>query len=81
MSEPMPLEAVGPTERRLLPFLYAGPYLLIGLLILVFPGASLVVLAWILGLWLIFFGLSAVATGLTARKLLAKVRDAAMYWP
>src|ERR1700744_1429155 len=39
MSEPMPLEAVGPTERRLLPFLYAGPYVLIGLRIRV-PGGE-----------------------------------------
>ena len=53
----------------------------IGLLILVFPGASLVVLAWILGLWLIFFGATAVATGLAARKLLEKARSAVLYWP
>ena len=55
--------------------------MLIGLLILVFPGASLVVLAWILGLWLIFFGATAVATGLAARKLLEKARSAVLYWP
>lgn len=55
--------------------------MLIGLLILAFPGASLVVLAWVLGLWLIFFGASAVATGLTARKLLERARTAALYWP
>ena len=53
----------------------------IGLLILLFPGASLVVLAWILGLWLIFFGATAVATGLAARKLLEKARSAVLYWP
>ena len=55
--------------------------MLIGLLILLFPGASLVVLAWILGLWLIFFGATAVATGLAARKLLEKARSAVLYWP
>jgi uncharacterized membrane protein HdeD (DUF308 family) len=53
----------------------------IGLLILLFPGASLVVLAWILGLWLIFFGATAVATGLAARKLLERARSAVLYWP
>jgi len=53
----------------------------IGLLILLFPGASLVVLAWILGLWLIFFGATAVATGLAARKVLEKARSAVLYWP
>jgi uncharacterized membrane protein HdeD (DUF308 family) len=55
--------------------------MVVGLLIMAFPGASLVVLAWILGCWLIFFGLSAVATGLTARKLLERVRNAPLYWP
>jgi uncharacterized membrane protein HdeD (DUF308 family) len=55
--------------------------MIVGLLILAFPGASLVVLAWVLGLWLIFFGASAVATGLTARKLLERARSAALYWP
>jgi signal transduction histidine kinase len=35
MSEPMPLEVVGPIERRLLPFLYAGPYVLLVLLAIV----------------------------------------------
>ena len=53
----------------------------VGLLILLFPGASLVVLAWILGLWLIFFGATAAAAGLAARKLLEKARSAALYWP
>jgi len=53
----------------------------VGLLVLLFPGASLVVLAWILGLWLIFFGATAVAAGLAARKLLEKARSAALYWP
>jgi uncharacterized membrane protein HdeD (DUF308 family) len=53
----------------------------IGLLILLFPGASLVVLAWILGLWLIFFGATALATGLAARKLLERARSAVLYWP
>ena len=55
--------------------------MIIGLLIMAFPGASLVVLAWILGCWLIFFGVSAVATGLTARKLLERARNAPLYWP
>jgi uncharacterized membrane protein HdeD (DUF308 family) len=55
--------------------------MIVGLLILLFPGASLVVLAWVLGLWLIFFGLTALVTGLTARKLLARAREAALYWP
>jgi len=55
--------------------------IVVGLLIIAFPGASLVVLAWILGCWLIFFGATAVATGLTARKLLALARNAPLYWP
>ncbi len=55
--------------------------IIIGLLIMAFPGASLVVLAWILGCWLIFFGFSAIATGLTARKLLERARNAPLYWP
>ena len=58
--------------------------MIVGLLILLFPGASLVLLAWILGLWLIVFGAGAVATGLTARTFLRKVdkfRSAPMYWP
>lgn len=55
--------------------------MIVGLLILAFPGASLVVLAWVLGLWLIFFGATALAAGLTARKLLERARHAALYWP
>lgn len=59
--------------------------IIVGLLIMVFPGASLVVLAWILGLWLIFFGATALATGLAARKLLQVAKEAvdkaALYWP
>jgi uncharacterized membrane protein HdeD (DUF308 family) len=56
--------------------------MVVGVLIMLFPGASLVVLAWILGLWLIFFGATALATGLAARKLLEKVKEAAaLYWP
>jgi uncharacterized membrane protein HdeD (DUF308 family) len=56
--------------------------MIVGVLIMLFPGASLVVLAWILGLWLIFFGATALATGLAARKLLEKAREAvALYWP
>jgi uncharacterized membrane protein HdeD (DUF308 family) len=81
------LSAFGARQRRRgapgrSPGMAGGVFaMIVGLLILLFPGASLVVLAWILGLWLIFFGLSAVATGLAARKLLERVRDAAMYWP
>jgi uncharacterized membrane protein HdeD (DUF308 family) len=59
--------------------------MIVGVLIMLFPGTSLVVLAWILGLWLIFFGGTALATGLAARSLLAKVKEvantAALYWP
>lgn len=55
--------------------------MLVGVLILLFPGTSLVVLAWILGIWLIVFGASAIATGLTARRLLRGVADAPLYWP
>lgn len=59
--------------------------MVVGVLIMLFPGTSLVVLAWILGLWLIFFGGTALAAGLAARKLLAKVKEvantAALYWP
>ena len=56
--------------------------MIVGVLIMLFPGASLVVLAWILGLWLIFFGGTALAAGLAARKLLEKVKEAAaLYWP
>lgn len=56
--------------------------MIVGLLILLFPGTSLVVLAWILGLWLIFFGAAAVVTGLAARRLLEKAKSAAaLYWP
>jgi uncharacterized membrane protein HdeD (DUF308 family) len=54
---------------------------IIGLLILAFPGASLVVLAWVLGCWLIFFGASALATGLAARRMLQRARNAPLYWP
>ncbi len=35
MREPMPLEVVDTPERRLLPVLYVGPYLLLGLLVIV----------------------------------------------
>jgi uncharacterized membrane protein HdeD (DUF308 family) len=55
--------------------------MIIGLLIMAFPGASLVALAWLLGGSLIFFGLSAFLTGLTARRLLKNVDTAALYWP
>ena len=59
--------------------------MIVGVLIMLFPGTSLVVLAWILGLWLIFFGGTALATGLAARTVLTKVKEAAdtaaLYWP
>jgi uncharacterized membrane protein HdeD (DUF308 family) len=55
--------------------------MVIGVLIMLFPGASLVFLAAVLGCWLIFFGISAVATGLAARRLLKNVRSAVLYWP
>ncbi|HEX4792013.1 MAG TPA: DUF308 domain-containing protein [Actinospica sp.] len=55
--------------------------MIVGLLILAFPGASLVVLAWVLGLWLIFFGFSALSAGLVARRVLERARSAALYWP
>jgi len=62
---------------------YAGGVfsMIIGLLIVLFPAGSLVFLAVVLGCWLIFFGVSAVATGLTARRLLKNVRSAVLYWP
>jgi uncharacterized membrane protein HdeD (DUF308 family) len=53
----------------------------IGVLIMLFPNASLVFLAVVLGFWLVFFGISAIATGLTARRLLKNVRNAVLYWP
>lgn len=62
---------------------YAGGVfsMIIGLLIVLFPAGSLVFLAVVLGCWLVFFGVSAVATGLTARRLLKNVRSAVLYWP
>jgi uncharacterized membrane protein HdeD (DUF308 family) len=55
--------------------------MIVGVLIILFPKASLVFLAVVLGLWLIFFGLSALATGLTARRLLKNVETGVLYWP
>jgi uncharacterized membrane protein HdeD (DUF308 family) len=55
--------------------------MIIGVLIMLFPGASLVFLAMVLGFWLVFFGVSAIATGLTARRVLKNVRSAVLYWP
>jgi uncharacterized membrane protein HdeD (DUF308 family) len=55
--------------------------MVVGVLIILFPGASLVFLAAVLGVWLIFFGLSSLATGLVARKLLKSAATAAQYWP
>jgi uncharacterized membrane protein HdeD (DUF308 family) len=71
-----------PNQTGRAPGITGGAFaMLVGLLILLFPGASLVVLAWILGLWLVVFGASAVATGLTARRLLHGVAHAPLYWP
>jgi uncharacterized membrane protein HdeD (DUF308 family) len=71
-----------PNQRGRGPGMTGGVFaMLVGVLILLFPGASLVVLAWILGLWLIVFGASAIATGLTARRLLRGVAEAPLYWP
>lgn len=53
----------------------------VGLLIMIFPGASLLALAIILGIWLIVFGISALTAGLTARRMLKDVSHAALYWP
>ena len=55
--------------------------MIIGLLVISFPGASLVLLSLILGLALTFFGLSALTTGLAARRLLKNIETAALYWP
>ncbi|HEU5333936.1 MAG TPA: DUF308 domain-containing protein, partial [Actinocrinis sp.] len=55
--------------------------IIVGVLIILFPSASLVFLAVVLGLWLIFFGFSALATGLTARRLLKNVETGVLYWP
>jgi len=78
----------GARQRRGHPIVGRGPgvaggvfSMIIGLLVLTFPNASLVVLAWILGCSLIFFGISALATGLAARRLLKNVARAALYWP
>ncbi|HEV2637903.1 MAG TPA: DUF308 domain-containing protein [Actinocrinis sp.] len=53
----------------------------VGLLIVLFPGASLLFLAVVLGIWLLVVGLSALTAGLTARRLLKNVAHAALYWP
>jgi uncharacterized membrane protein HdeD (DUF308 family) len=55
--------------------------IVIGVLIILFPGASLVFLAVVLGFWLIFFGFSALATGLIARRVLKSAATAVLYWP
>lgn len=55
--------------------------MIIGILIMLFPSSSLLFLAVVLGCWLIFFGVSAVATGLAARRLLKNVERAVLYWP
>ena len=71
----------GPSAGRAPGFTGGVFSMLIGVLIMLFPGASLVFLAVVLGCWLVFFGLSAVATGLTARRLLKNVQNAVLYWP
>jgi uncharacterized membrane protein HdeD (DUF308 family) len=55
--------------------------MIIGVLIMLFPQSSLVFLAVVLGLWLIIAGVSALVTGLAARRLLKNARDAVLYWP
>lgn len=55
--------------------------IVVGVLIILFPRASLVFLAGVLGFWLIFFGFSALATGLVVRRVLKNVATAALYWP
>jgi len=55
--------------------------MIIGILIMLFPKSSLLFLAVVLGCWLIFFGISAFATGLAARRLLKNVERAVLYWP
>jgi uncharacterized membrane protein HdeD (DUF308 family) len=46
-----------------------------------FPHASLLFLAMVLGFWLAFVGVSAIATGFTARRLLKNVTASVLYWP
>ncbi len=71
----------GPAAGRA-PGIAGGVFsMIIGVLIMLFPGASLVFLAVVLGCWLVFFGVSAAATGLTARRVLKNVQTAALYWP
>ena len=53
----------------------------VGILIIAFPGASLLFLAIVLGIWLIVVGVSALTAGLTARRLLKNAAHAALYWP
>jgi uncharacterized membrane protein HdeD (DUF308 family) len=53
----------------------------VGLLIILFPGASLLFLAVVLGIWLIVVGVSALTAGLTARRLLKNAAHSALYWP
>lgn len=62
-------------------FAGGGFSMIIGILIMLFPKSSLLFLAVVLGCWLIFFGVSAVATGLAARRLLKNVERAVLYWP
>jgi uncharacterized membrane protein HdeD (DUF308 family) len=55
--------------------------MVVGVLIMLFPSASLLFLAVVLGCWLVFFGLSALATGLAARRVLKNVERSVLYWP
>lgn len=55
--------------------------IVVGVLIMLFPSASLLFLAVVLGLWLIFFGFSALATGLVARRVLKNAATGVLYWP
>jgi uncharacterized membrane protein HdeD (DUF308 family) len=71
-----------PVQAGRTPGMTSGVFsIAVGILIMLFPGASLVLLTWILGFWLVFLGGSALATGLVARRVLKSVSTAALYWP
>jgi uncharacterized membrane protein HdeD (DUF308 family) len=55
--------------------------MVVGLLIILFPGTSLLFLAIVLGVWLVVVGVSALTAGLTARRLLKNAAHSALYWP
>jgi uncharacterized membrane protein HdeD (DUF308 family) len=71
-----------PVQAGRVPGMTGGLFsVIVGVLIILFPKASLLFLAVVLGLWLIFFGFSALATGLTARRLLKNAATGVLYWP